>query len=162
LDGDEVSHLALATSIAQLKNFVNEAEKNLDNSDKKYWQSLLERNSWTISQMYATPTVLFQREAYIGGKNIQNRGGNIVDFLFKNKVTNSVAIVEIKTPTTPLTSAATYRNNGYAPSRELTGAVQQILQDLYSLRDQHRSLAGDSIAEFNVFRPTMLLIIGSI
>lgn len=34
----------------------------------------------------------------MGGKTVFNTGGKIVDYLVKNRITSSVALVEIKTP----------------------------------------------------------------
>jgi hypothetical protein len=44
------------------------------------------------------PIFVIKSKAYMGGKNALNKGGGVVDFLIKNKVTNSVGLIEIKTP----------------------------------------------------------------
>ncbi|PWK90972.1 uncharacterized protein DUF4263 [Lentzea atacamensis] len=134
----------------------------LDSSDEKSWQKLLARNSWTLGQIYSCPLVILQREVYLGGKNTANKGGNVADFLYRNHLTDNAVIVEIKTPRTALTGEKTYRNNAYAPSPEMAGAVQQILQDLYTLRSDYKSLHGDRVPDFRIFAPRLLLIIGNI
>jgi hypothetical protein len=157
-----VSHLAVATGLSRLRTFVAEAEDLLDSSDEKVWQDLLGRNTWAIGQIYSCPVVILQQEAYLGGKSVENRGGNIADFLYRNQVTDNALIVEIKTPATALTGVRTYRNNAFACSAELAGAVQQMLQDLYSLRSDYSSLHGDRDPDFRIFSPRLLLVIGSI
>ncbi|WP_109630918.1 Shedu immune nuclease family protein [Lentzea atacamensis] len=161
-DGELVSHLAVATGLSRLRSFVAEAEAMLDSSDEKSWQKLLARNSWTLGQIYSCPLVILQREVYLGGKNTANKGGNVADFLYRNHLTDNAVIVEIKTPRTALTGEKTYRNNAYAPSPEMAGAVQQILQDLYTLRSDYKSLHGDRVPDFRIFAPRLLLIIGNI
>jgi hypothetical protein len=156
------SRLVFATGLAKLRSFLEESAEALDSSDEKLWQRIIERNTWVIGQLFARPLVLLKREAYLGGKSIHNTGGNNADFLLRNDVTGDTLIVEIKTPATALTGNALYRNNAYAPSKELASAVQQVLQDLYSLRQSFSALTGDGPPEFRLFKPKLLLIIGNL
>ncbi|MGH2952327.1 MAG: Shedu immune nuclease family protein, partial [Solirubrobacterales bacterium] len=157
-----VEHLSAMTGVARLKNFLRIAEENIQNGDEKFWQKLIVDNSWALSQLVSSPIVIVRREAYLGGKSIHGRGGNVADFLYRNSITDNATIVEIKTPLTDLTGAVEYRNNAYAPSPELAGAVQQVLQDLYSLRDSYSSLRGDKDPDFRIFSPRLLLVVGSL
>lgn len=156
------SQIVIATGLARLRGFIDEAAKELDSTDEKRWQEIIERNTWAIGQIYSHPLVVVKREAFLGGKSIHNTGGNNADFMFRNQVTGNALIVEMKTPATRLTANTPYRNNAYAPSKELAGAVQQILQDLYTLRQSYASLLGDKPPEFRVFKPKLLLIIGNL
>jgi len=70
--------------------------------------------------------VVIQEQAFVGGKTVANRRGNLVDFLMKNQATHALALIEIKTPKTPLLGGE-YRSGVYNISRHLTGAVQQVL-----------------------------------
>ncbi len=40
---------------------------------EKQWQEFLRDNSWIFSSIFAQPVILFKREAYVGGKTIDNR-----------------------------------------------------------------------------------------
>lgn len=57
----------------------------------------------------------------------------IADYLFKNSLTNNVALVEIKKPSTKLLNAREYRQGVFGPSKDLNGAVTQVLDQAYSL-----------------------------
>src|SRR5262249_10903944 len=110
---------------------------------------------------YAYPFLIVRGQAYVGGKRIDNRGGNVVDFLYANAVTGNAALVEIKTPGTLLLEQKQYRNNTYCAYRELTAAVQQLLVARDSLARTYASLVGeDEAPEYRSFSPKALLIIG--
>nr|WP_239070920.1 Shedu immune nuclease family protein [Amycolatopsis sp. SID8362] len=156
------TRIVIATGLARLRGFLAEAEAELDSSDEKLWQEIIERNAWAIGQVFSHPLVVVKREAFLGGKSIRNTGGNNADFVLRNQMTGNALIVEMKTPATPLTTAQPYRNNAYPPSKELAGAVQQVLQDLYTLRQSYASLMGDRPPDFRVFKPKLLLIIGNL
>lgn len=82
-------------------------------------------------------TPLCRGPGYVGGKTIDNHGGNVVDFMLQCQ--GDAVLVEIKTPATRLLGRR-YREI-YPPSRELSGAVIQALNyrttlmaDLHALR----------------------------
>ena len=160
VEGTQLISFNAAIGAARLKGFLVEYENNRARSDEDYWQQLLERHSWVISQVYAYPFVIIQGQAYVGGKRVDNRGGNVVDFLYTNSITENVALVEIKTPPTPLLEASEYRNNTYNVSRELSGAAQQLLVAKSSLIREYRNLAGDEMPLIRPFSPKALLVIG--
>ncbi|MFJ4099871.1 Shedu immune nuclease family protein [Amycolatopsis japonica] len=154
--------IAVAVGLARLRGFVAEASAELDSSNEKRWQEIIERNVWAIGQIFSHPLVIVKREAYLGGKSVHNTGGNAADFLMRNHITGNALVVEIKTPATRLTLDGLYRNNAHPPSKELAGAVQQVLQDHYTMRQSYAALQGDSTPEFRVFKPQLLLIIGNL
>jgi len=159
----EVStQIAVAAGLARLRGFVAEASAELDSANEKSWQDIIERNVWAIGQIFSHPLVVVKREAYLGGKSVHNTGGNTADFLLSNQMTGNALIVEIKTSATRLTADGQYRNNAYPPSKELAGAVQQVLQHHYTLRQNYAAMQGDSTPEFRVFKPRLLLIIGNL
>lgn len=67
------------------------------NSLEKKWQEFLKRNSWIFSSIFAQPVILYQDEAYVGGKTIDNRNGKLNEFLIKNSLSDNVSFLEIKT-----------------------------------------------------------------
>ncbi|MFJ7213504.1 Shedu immune nuclease family protein [Amycolatopsis sp. NPDC098790] len=156
------TRIAIATGLAKLRGFITEAEAELESSDEKHWQGILERNSWAIGQIFSHPLVVVKREAYLEGKSVHNTGGNTADFLLRNQMTGNALIVELKTPATPLTAPGLYRNNAHPPSKELAGAVQQVLQDHHTLRHHYSSLTGEGTPEFRVFKPKLLLLVGNL
>ena len=59
-------------------------ETNKDNDDEEFWQTTLSQNSFVFSQIFSFPVVVLGGKVYVGGKGIDNRGGNLLDFLCAN------------------------------------------------------------------------------
>lgn len=150
-------NLELLTRASQL------IRDNLDNGDERFWQKVvLEENPWILEQLFSSPYIVFNNQPYVGGKAHDNTGGNYPDFLCKNRLTNNTAIVEIKTPRTKLLQENRYRHNSYPLSRELSGAVNQVLvarQDFMSSIDQlyHRSEGA-----LDALSPRCIVLIGKL
>lgn len=159
---DTMAKLDNTLGIARLERFVEEAEGLLNQSREGDWQALLQRESWALGQLYAEPVVIVAGQAYVGGKNIRNRDGNVADFLYRNSLSDNCLLVEIKRSDTPLiVDDGTARNGILNVSREVTGAAQQLLQNRYALTQDYLTLVG-SQPEFFVFNPRLLLVVGSI
>lgn len=152
-----------AIGVARLSRFIGEAESNLENSSESYWQALLTRQSWVVSQIFAAPMIIVREQAYVGGKSITNAGGSIVDYLFTNSLTQNSLIVELKTPTAELLTTAPYRNGVFGPSKELGGATQQVLHARQTLQEDYLSLVrrADN-PEFNIYSTKALVVIGTL
>lgn len=161
-DGQAVINFDAAIGAARLEQFIADARSSLQNSDESFWQDLLNRNSWAISQIYAHPIVILREKAYVGGKSIDNSGGTIVDFLYNNPLTHNALVVEIKTPTAILMKSDPYRNQVYSPSSELSGATQQILTARHTLVSDFNTLSRADNSGLQVFSPKALLIIGTL
>jgi hypothetical protein len=113
--------------LSALKTALGEWEAHADNSSEAFWQETLSRHSFVLSHLFAHPVVVIQERAYLGGKALDDKGGSYLDFLMAASVTNGVALVEIKTPETDLLGEA-YRGGAYPFSKDLTGAVAQVLK----------------------------------
>jgi hypothetical protein len=163
LDAAQLLNFDAAVGAARLTAFVRECEANKHRADEDYWQQLFTKNSWAISQLFATPLILIRGQAYVGGKGIDNRDGNIADFLYGNPLTGDAALVEIKTPAADLLAKDKYRNNTWYPSKELSGGTQQLLTNKHVLiQDYHSLLKEDEPPAFKAFNSRALLVIGSI
>jgi len=89
-----------------------------------------------------SPYIQLSNQAYVGGKSFYNKNGQYTDFLYKHKITNNSFIVEIKCPHTSLLNELPYRKPGvYSPSKELSGAVSQILAQKYEIETNIATLA---------------------
>lgn len=150
-------NLELLTRASQL------IRNNLDNGDERFWQkSVLEENPWILEQLFSSPYVVFNNQPYVGGKAHDNTGGNYPDFLCRNRLTNNTAIVEIKTPCTRLLKEKPYRHNSYPLSRELSGAVSQVLvarQDFMGSIDQLYHKSGGALEALS---PRCIILIGKL
>lgn len=145
--------------IMKIKKSIEIFEENLIEDSEQKWQDIIEENIWLLSQIFSTPTILHESKAYVGGKGVNNKGGNIADFLLKNKCTDNIVIIEIKTPVTKLIKS-NYRNT-YLLGDELYGGINQVLNYKDSLVKEYYQLNSKGEAPFRVCNPKCILIIGN-
>jgi len=127
LDRNDLLNLSQKVDLSKLELLLSEWRSNLSNGDEDFWHDLLKRNAWVFSQLTGSPVVLLKDKAYVGSKDISNRGGGEIDYLCQNELTHNVAFIEIKTPETSLASSA-YRSSGsFAISPDVSGGVVQVL-----------------------------------
>ncbi|MBO6948489.1 MAG: DUF4263 domain-containing protein [Rhodospirillales bacterium] len=125
------------------------------------WQEFFSRHTWIFSHLFAFPTVLFQEQAYMGGKSVHGIGGKFADFLYKNEITDNVAIAEIKTHKSKLLEKSPYRGDDvFAPSKELSGAISQVLNQKDNLQKKYIAISDEN--DFKAFDPECLLVVGSL
>ena len=110
--------------------------------------------------MFSWPVTIVKGKAYVGGKSILNTGGGVVDFLLKNEITNNAALVEIKTPATPLLGGE-YRNRVYNLSDDLSGGIQQVAHYSHSLQLEYHAIAASSPTPLSTFAPKCVVVIGN-
>ena len=158
---ENVGYLA---QIKSIKHLCSRIEDNLDNEKESFWQDeILAKNTWILSQIFAEPMIVLEGvKAYLGGKDIDNKNGKIVDFAYKNSLTNHVAFIEIKTPKTKIVGSE-YRSQVYSIHPDLTGAVSQVMmykkifqEDFISIK--HRT----ENEEFDSVNPKTVVIAGKI
>lgn len=147
--------------LARIQKAIDKWKANHLNSDEEFWQDFFNENAWLISQAFSYPVVIIKENAYLGGKSIFNKGGHIVDFLFQNKISSNLILVEIKTPTTRILSGK-YRDGIYSVSNDLSGSIGQILCYRDSLEKEYYGLLAKSAIEGTVFNPKCLLVIGNL
>lgn len=136
-------------------------KENQGNSSEEFWQKFFSNHPQILSCIYPNPVVKIGEKAYFGGKGLDNKGGNIGDFIFQNKLVKSIIIVEIKTPQTKILGPL-YRANAYTISTELTGAIVQTLNYKAEIqRDFHRLLY-ESPIKFEVLEPRCFVICGNL
>ncbi len=141
---DELTNFDSMLGVARLRQVLAEIQTNMNNSSEDYWHDLFRRYPWVLSQLFAYPVIAIGDKVYVGGKGIDNHGGNIADFAFKNGLTQNIALVEIKTPTATLLGSKLYRQNAYPVSPEFAGATAQILATRSSLMEEYTSLVAHS------------------
>jgi len=159
---DNLTKLNFITSINSLKSVLKTWEANKENGSESFWQKFFKNNSWVLAQIFSYPVILFKDEAYVGGKSVNDKGGNIVDFLFKNNLSDNVLLVEIKTPVTPIIGPAYRENKTYCASRELSGSAIQILNYKDSLQKNYHNLLDDNSEIFQTFNPKCMVVIGKL
>jgi hypothetical protein len=143
-----------------LKEAIDIWDKNKSNTSEEFWQELLTKCPAVISQVFPNSSFQFGAKSYVGGKNLQNRQGNLVDFIYASAHTENVVLVEIKTPNKKLLGSK-YRGNCYSISDELSGGIVQVLNYKEQLLKEYYKLKDDS-SSFNAFSPKCLVVVGSI
>lgn len=126
-DPKEFVQLQKDLELVSLDRLIRSFEKSLArNMSESHWQKMLELNPFILSMVFGYPIVIVQARASVGGGTIAGHGTKIADFLSKNSSSHNAAIVEIKTPQTPVCGTA-YRGGAWKPSNHLMGAVVQVL-----------------------------------
>jgi len=125
------------------------------------WQDFFKENAWIFSQLFAYPAVLITDKAYVGGKNVENEKGKVVDFLYANKLTKNSALIEIKMHTSKLLSKIPYRGDDvFNMDKELSGTISQILDQKETYCKKFDSIRGEE--DIISFNPKCIVIIGRI
>lgn len=160
LEVDNLHQLSTGLSLELFERAISDIEENFNNTSEEFWQTrILGKYPWIIEQLFSTPCVLFGSKVYLGGKSIDNQGGNEADFIFRNEMTSNVAIIEIKKPDTHLLGKP-YRSRSYSLSPELSGAVNQVLSYKHSLVRELNTLQANSSKRFEAFNPQCIVILG--
>jgi hypothetical protein len=98
------------------------------------WQQFFADNVFVLTLVFARPVRLLHTQFRARVSGIDGSGEQIGDFLLAEQGL-ALAIVEIKKPATELVMATPYRNEEvFAPTRELSGAVTQVLIQQSELR----------------------------
>lgn len=137
-------------------------EQNQANGNEEFWQVFFRENPRIIAQAIPNHILMLGQKCYLGGKSIENQGGNIIDFLYVTRSHKNIVLVEIKTPVTKLIGSQ-YRSNAYSLTEELTGAIIQVLNYRDELLKNYHSLCRtDSLLQFTAFNPQCLIIAGNL
>lgn len=162
LDTEQLGHLSELAGLKALRGVIDIWNANQTNGEEEFWQKSLGANGFVLSQVFPVPVIIVEDKAYVGGKQVTNRGGNIADFLLKNEISQNAILVEIKTPVSPLLSNKSYRQEVFGPSAEITGAIAQALNYRQHLIENAHSLKNpEEGLDFDAFEPTVVIIAGN-
>ncbi len=126
------------------------------------WQAFFNENTFILNLAFGYPVIKIRDQAHIGGQTLAGTGDTITDFLVKNGISNNAALFEIKTPGTPLLNKAPYRGQLYTPSSDLSGAVNQMLDQKRELqKDIARIKESSRIYDLETYALHGVLIVGT-
>lgn len=160
LEPDAVERLASVASLNRLNSALELWAAESKNGDEEFWQKRLREHAFVLHQIFSYPAVVLQEKAYVGGKAMTNKGGGVVDYLFRNSITKNIALLEIKTPITDLLRSE-YRTGLPNVSTELTGAILQVTAYRDRLTKAYANLLLESEEDFEVFQPECIVLIGN-
>lgn len=111
---------------------------------EKQWQKFFKKNLFALQQVFGMPTTLFGDEVTVGGRDFTGGGDKIVDFMFKNTLTDNIALVEIKRPEMHLLNPKEYRKGVYGPHKDLNEAITQALDQCFHLQSELPTLKNNA------------------
>lgn len=130
---------------------------------EKQWQAFLNNNSWIFSSIFAQPVILFKREAYVGGKTLDNTNGKFNDFLIKSGLSDNVSFLEIKTHKTKLLDNTPYRGDDvFSVTKDLSGSISQVLNQRENFQKEFYAIKGKTPGNYETFNSKCVVLIGSI
>lgn len=163
LANENLQALTTSASLEGLKRVEARMRENLDNGKEEFWQQkVFNENQWVLAQIFSCPCTIYAQKAFVGGKSLDNKGGNVCDFIYRNKMTQNVALIEIKTPCTEIVGKP-YRET-YSMSLDMSGAVNQVLNYRDELQKNFSTLTRDLEGADTVraFSPKCVVVIGKI
>ena len=156
--GEDIELLNLEGLIRKMKVLLLK-----DESSEAEWQKIINDNPFIISIVFGYPVFKIKDQASVGGRKYSGAGDKITDFLVKNDLTDNTALIEIKTPGTPLLNLRPYRGGVHAPSSELSGSINQLLDQKYVFQKEITFLRGSNPKNYmESYSVECILIIGKI
>lgn len=161
---ERLTQLQCEIELVNLEALIGRYEKMLvDEHPEEQWQRFFNTNPFILGLAFGYPIIKVKEKAYVGGHALSDSGYKIADFVVKNSMTNNTAIVEIKTPSTKLMNRRPYRGDVYSPSEQLSGAVNQVLDQKYRFEKAITQIKEDScIYDINTYSVHCCLVIGTI
>ena len=163
LANENLQALTTSASLEGLKRVEALMRENLDNGKEEFWQQkVFNENQWVLAQIFSCPCTIYAQKAFVGGKSLDNKAGNVCDFIYRNKMTQNVALIEIKTPCTEIVGKP-YRET-YSMSLDMSGAVNQVLNYRDELQKNFSTLTRDleEADTVRAFSPKCVVVIGKI
>ena len=161
---DKLLRLQRDVEVVTLENLITQFEAMINkNLQEKEWQSFLNQHRFLLGIIFRYPVIIVQEQASVGGHKLSGIGDKSTDFLIKNSLTNNVGIIEIKKPTSPLLYKKDYRKLVYAASKDLSGAINQVIDQKHNLMSRFAQKKDDScIYDIESYAINCCLIIGKI
>lgn len=127
--------LSREIEVITLEGLLDRLRAMLDRKVKESaWQTFFVENPFILRLAFGLPITMIGDQVSVGGRKFSGSGDKISDFAVKAAASGNLSLIEIKTPQTALLDVTAYRRDLYAPSRELSGAVNQILDQRYQLQ----------------------------
>jgi hypothetical protein len=136
------------------------------NNNEATWQKFFIENTWIFGYGLRYQFLnIEQQQVLVGGKGMDNKGGQITDFLASTTSENAKysVLIEIKTPQTKLLHTEQVRNRVIPPHHDLSSAVAQVLSNVLTWQidgsqDRNNFSSLDGI---HTVHPRSVLVIGN-
>ena len=162
---DLATKLSLARIQSNRLEVVSSLESNLNTGkDELYWQKQLSENDWIFGYgLSYNFTTVIDEQVYVGGKNINNKQGQVVDFLSQSEgYAKFTVLIEIKKPNTQLLGNLD-RNRCYPISEELSKAISQIQGycETWGTKSEPREYFEKENKDVFTVKPRGIIVIGN-
>lgn len=152
------SDIELVTLEALIARYEDMLGKSLN---EERWQAFFHENPFILHMAFGYPVIKVQDQASVGGRKLSGGGEKITDFLVKNALTNNTALFEIKTPQSAILGTTAYRGGVFPPSKDLTGSMNQALDQRYQFQRQVSTIKENSrVWDIESYAVHCCLIIG--
>ncbi len=162
---EELVELRREIETVTLEELIERMEKKISQKSltEHDWQVFLTNNSFVLGLAFGVPAVVFEEQVSVGGTKLDGSGGKLADYVVKAGLFGNLAIIEIKTPFADLVDKKAYRGELHAPTRELAGAVNQVLDQRYRLQMEIKSKKIDfRVYDVYTYAVQCLVIAGTI
>lgn len=162
-DSVTLAKLKSNIELVSLERLIASYEELLSKKTKEdTWQQLFNQNPFILSLAFGYPAIKISGQASVGGKRLSGDGEKITDYLIKNGITNNLALIEIKKPSSPLLNKIAYRGSVFCASSELTGSVTQVLDQCYQLQKNIATIKDNNkLFDIESYAVHCILIIGT-
>lgn len=159
----EAVQLQQDIELLNLSWVVDESKRLLTKkSSESEWQNFFNDNPLILFLVFGYPVVKIKDQATVGGRKLSGPGDKITDFLIKNNLSNNCALIEIKKPSTTLLNSKEYRGGVFSPSSELSGSINQILDQKHKFQKEISLIKDNSgIYDIESYAVDCVLIIGT-
>lgn len=156
LANENLQALTTSASLERLKRVETLMRENLNNNGKERILAanfVFNENQWVLAQIFSCPCTIYAQKAFVGGKSLNNKGGNVCDFIYRNKMTQNVALIEIKKHRA-LKLLENHIVKHISMSFDMSGAVNQVLNYRDELQKNFNGLTrdledGDTVRAFS-------------
>lgn len=141
-----------------IQKFEEKLSKNLN---ENHWQKFISDNPFILRLAFGYPISVFGEQVSVGGGKFNNTGGKLADYVLKLGLYGNISIVEIKKPGSRLLENTAYRGGVYAPSKDLSGSVTQVLDQKFWLHQEiNQKKVRESINDLFAYAVQCIVIIG--
>ena len=161
---EKIAKLQSDIELVTLEMLIERYEKMLGKKLPEHrWQNFFNENLFILGLAFGYPVVKVKDQASVGGRKLSGKGDKVTDFLVKNSLTNNTAIFEIKKPQTTLLNNRPLRDGIFTPSGELSGSINQALDQKYKFQKEIAQIKDNSgIYDIESYAVHCCLIIGTI
>lgn len=167
-DSDEINEFVdLQIASQRRKSLKLFSELLQANNNEATWHKFFEENTWIFGYGLRYHFLnVEQSQVLVGGKGMDNKGGQITDFLASTTSKNArySVLIEIKTPQTELLYSREVRNSVIPPHHELSSAVAQVQTNILTWQKEGSQDKNNfnSLHGIHTVHPKSLLVIGNL